>query len=198
MKERISKVGETSLENRYFVDALSLVARGAQDRCFCAVQPRFWTARHFSLISEEMKCMMQDDVCDDGRGCVDGRCYCSDCPKPPTERPRVECRRVNMRMFARSGTFNLRFRHLNSERFYCSHLHFVLPGLVVLPHAQPSVPTHFVSHHAFSSHISSCLNQHRRLCVGVRATLKAWCRACRSQVLGHRLRSGLCVFGGKV
>ena len=49
MKERISKVGETSLENRYFVDALSLAARGAQDRCFCAVKPRFQTAKQFSF-----------------------------------------------------------------------------------------------------------------------------------------------------
>ena len=92
-----------------------------------------------------------------------------------------------MRMFARSGTFNLRFRHLNSQRFSRSHSHFVLPV----------VPTHFVLHHALSSHISSCLNQHRRLCVGVRAKLKMWCRACRSQTLDHRLRSTLCVFGAK-
>ena len=180
----------------YSVDALSLVARGAQDRCFWAVSAQIldsWTI-FFLKISEEMKYMMQDDVCDDGWVCIDGKCHCSDGSKPPTERPRLECRRVYMRMFARSGTFNLRFRHLNSERFSRSRLHFVHPAPVVLPHAQPSVPMHLVLHHALSSHMSSCLDQHRRLCVGVHAKLNVWCRACRSQVLGHRLRSGfVCV-----
>ena len=88
----------------------------------------------FLLMSEEMKYMMQDDVCDDGWTCIDVKCYCSDCPKPPTERPQLECRRVHMRMFARSGTFNSRFRHLNSQRFSRSHSHFVLRV----------VPMHFV------------------------------------------------------
>ena len=137
---------------------------------------------------------MQDDVCDAGWVCIDGKCHCSEGSEPPTERPRLECRRVYMRMFARSGTFNLRFRHLNSQRFSRSHSHFVHPAPVVLPHAQPSVPTHLVLHHALSSHMSSYLDQHRRLCVGVHAKLNVWCRACRSQVLGHRLRSGfVCV-----
>ena len=149
-------------------------------------------------ISEEMKYMMQDDVCDDGWVCIDGKCHCSEGSEPPTERPRLECRRVYMRRFARSGTFNSRFRHLNSQRFSRSHSHFVLPAPVVLPHAQPSVPMHFVLHHALTSHMSSCLDQHRRLCVGVHAKLNVWCRARRSQVPGHRLRSGLCVFDGRV
>ena len=123
---------------------------------------------------------------------------CSDCPKPPTKRPRLECRTLHMRMFVRSGTLNLECRHLNSKRFSFTYSHFVHPTPVVLPHAQPSVPVHFVLHHALSSHVSSCLNQRRRLCVGVRAKLNVWCRACRSQVPGHRLRCGLCVFEGKV
>ena len=47
------------------------------------------------------------------------------------------------------------------------------------------------------SHGKAMRGWHRRLCVGVRAKLKVWCRACRSQALDHRLRSTLCVFGAK-
>ena len=103
--------------------------------------------------SEEMKYMMQDDVRDDGWTCIDGRC--SDCPKPPTERPPLECHRVYMRRFARSGTFNSRFRHLNSQRFSRSHSHFVLPvvptHLVLLTRYHPMCPRAWISTGVFAS-----------------------------------------------